>query len=76
MDPLPGSLPLRSCPGQGPGTARATHFAPLGQRKKTSMQIITNHRPAPRLPLPNNRPAPAGTLTEAEIRQIIQEMMG
>jgi hypothetical protein len=40
------------------------------------MQTMTTHRPALRQPLPTARPAPAGTLTDAEIRQLIQEMLG
>lgn len=40
------------------------------------MQTIMNTRPAPRLPAPAPRPMPAGTLSEAEIRQIVQEILG
>jgi hypothetical protein len=37
---------------------------------------MTTHRPATRLPAPTTRPVPAGTLSEAEIRQIIQDTLG
>ena len=40
------------------------------------MQSINTHRPAPRQPLPAPLPAPSGTLSEAEIRQIIRETLG
>jgi len=40
-------------------------------------QTNVSHRSAILSPSsPIHHPAPAGTLTEAEIRQIIQEMMG
>ncbi|SHI54241.1 hypothetical protein SAMN02745194_00536 [Roseomonas rosea] len=74
----PGSVPLREEAGEIrdlPGSARA----PPGLKKKEMtkiMQTMTTHRPALRQPLPTARPMPAGTLTEAEIRQIIQEMLG
>ena len=35
-----------------------------------------NHRPAPSLPHTNPQPAEAGTLSAAEIRQIVREVLG
>ncbi len=39
------------------------------------MSYLTQRQP-PRPPTPSSRPAPAGTLTEAEIRQIVSEILG
>ncbi|MFH5924142.1 hypothetical protein [Roseomonas xinghualingensis] len=36
----------------------------------------TAHQGSHRLPAPASRPVPAGTLSEAEIRQIIRETLG
>lgn len=40
------------------------------------MHSVTMHRPSPRQPLPGTVAAPSGTLSEAEIREIIRETLG
>jgi hypothetical protein len=45
-------------------------------KEEIMQNITTPDKGIQRLPAPNPSPAPAGTLSDAEIRQIIRETLG